>query len=126
MRQKIRPTFRLLMHMEFSRLFEQAVTINVTCDGKQFGPHHTLGVVVCLAIRDKSAETVDAFGDSIPVYRVVRMPMCLQQAPNKIAVDVHGPNNEKYMQQTPFLCSRSLVLSFAHEIFVLYGFKLAL
>jgi hypothetical protein len=26
--------------------------------------------------------------------------MCLQQAPNKIAVDVHGPNNEKYMQQT--------------------------
>jgi hypothetical protein len=29
MRLKIRPTFRLLMHMEFARLFEQAVSINV-------------------------------------------------------------------------------------------------
>ena len=71
---------------------------------------------------------MDAFGNSIPVYSVLRMPMCLQQAPNKIAVDVqalHGPNKEKYMQQTPFLCLRSLMLSFAEKIFVPHGSKTA-
>ena len=128
MLQKIRPTFRLMMHMEFFRLLEQAVSINVVYDDKQFGQHHTLGVVVCLTIRDKSAEIVDAFGNSIPVYTVLRMPMCLQQAPNKIAVDVHalhGPKKEKYMQQTPFLCLRSLMLSFAEKIFVHHGSKTA-
>ena len=34
---KIRPTVRLLMYMQFARLFDQAVSINVVCDGKQFG-----------------------------------------------------------------------------------------
>ena len=126
MRLKIRSTFRLLMHMAFSKMLEEAVSINVVSDGKQFGPHHTLGAVVCLTIRDNLAETVDFFGNSIPVYTTVRMPMCLQQAPNKIAVDVQGSNDETYVQQTPFLCLRSLVLSFSHEIFVHYGFKLAL
>ncbi len=46
--------------------------------------------------------------------------------PNKIAVDVralHGPNKEKYMQQTPFLCLRALMLSFAEKIFVHHGSK---
>ena len=94
MRLKIRSTFRLLMHMAFSKMLEEAVSINVVSDGKQFGPHHTLGTVVCLTIRDNLAETVDFFGNSIPVYTTVRMPMCLQQAPNKIAVDVQGSNDE--------------------------------
>ena len=54
------------------------------------------------------------------------MPMCLQQAPNKIAVDVvNTKTGAKYLQQSPFLCSRSLALSFVHTIFLRYGFKLA-
>ena len=126
MRLKIRPAFRLLMHRHFARLLEQAISINIVCDGKQFGPQHTVGTVVCIFIRDPSEETIDFFGNCIPVYKVLRMPMCLQQAPNKIAVDVvNTKTGAKYLQQSPFLCSRSLVLSFAHTIFLRYGFKLA-
>ena len=126
MRQKIRPMFRLLMHLDFVELLEKAISINVVCDGKQFGAQHTVGTVVCIYIREDSAETKDFFGNSIPVYKVLRMPMCLQQAPNKIAVDVVTVNKEKYVQQSPFLCLRSLVLSFAHHIFTRFGYKLAI
>ena len=84
MRLKIRPTFRLLMHLEAARLLKNATSINIVCDGKEFGPKHTLGVVVCLYFRDRESERKDLFGNTIPVYQVWRVPMCLQQAPNKL------------------------------------------
>jgi hypothetical protein len=116
--------FRLLMHLDFIKLLDKAISINVVCDGKQFGPQHAVGTVLCIYFRDESEEEKDAFGNSIAVYKVVRMPMSLQQAPNKIAVDVVKSNGEKYVQQSPFLCLRSLVLSFAHHIFKYFGHKL--
>ena len=69
MRLTIRPTFRLLMHWHFARLLEQAISINIVCDGKQFGPQHTVGTVVCIYIRDHSEETIDFFGNCIRCIR---------------------------------------------------------
>jgi hypothetical protein len=124
MLQKIRPAFRLLMHLDFAKLLKLAVSINIVCDGKQFGAQHTVGTVICIYTRDTLAETKDAFGNITALYTVVRMlmsrVMCRQQAPNKIAVDVVNSKNEKYVQQSSLLCLRLLVLSFEHDIFLLF------
>jgi hypothetical protein len=79
-----------------------------------------MGTVICIYTRDTLAETKYAVGNIAAVHTVVRMPMCRQQAPNKIAMDVVNSKNEKYVQQSQLLSLRLLVFSFEHDIFLLF------
>ena len=126
MRLKIRPTFRILMHLEAARMLARSVSLNFVFDGKEFGQNHSIGGVVCIYVRETAKETRDAFGNSLPVYAVYRVPTCLQQAPNKIALDVvNSEAGGTYIQQSPFLCLRALYLSFMGDAFEKHGEKLA-